>query len=363
MARWPSPEGDPVASAALDAHKAAGDAHAVVLAAKATVASVTQEAAERVAAVQAEADARILALTAKADVVALGAHEDALNNPHAVSKGQVGLPNAENTSDAAKNSAVATLSSKTIDGARFVDGQNNKIKIRRGISAALPAGGTEAGEFRYSSDTKELYVDDGSENVRVGSEVATGGINPAQQAALNATGYRAGWRHGKASTMHRDFVWIDNNAGAAATSILQLVALTSPLLAGESYSAISFRAAGNFSSPTRQWFCLVRRSDMTVLRSTVDDTTAAWNNGEKQLALSAPYVPAVTEEAYVGLYVVAAGLPPMRGINMLNTERVLPPALGGRSSTLSDSGPLADGTVVGALSAVGHGQVFRAVVY
>jgi hypothetical protein len=53
---------DPVASASLAAHEVSGDAHAVVLALKATVASVTQEAAERVAAVQAEADARIVAL-------------------------------------------------------------------------------------------------------------------------------------------------------------------------------------------------------------------------------------------------------------------------------------------------------------
>jgi hypothetical protein len=45
----------------------------VVLALKATVASVAQEAAERVAAVQAEADARILALAAKADTTALDA--------------------------------------------------------------------------------------------------------------------------------------------------------------------------------------------------------------------------------------------------------------------------------------------------
>jgi hypothetical protein len=65
----PFVESDPVASASLAAHGVAGDAHAVVLAAKAAVAALSQEAAERVAAVQAEADARILALAAKADLV------------------------------------------------------------------------------------------------------------------------------------------------------------------------------------------------------------------------------------------------------------------------------------------------------
>jgi hypothetical protein len=65
----PFVESDPAASASLAAHGVAGDAHAVVLAAKATVAALSQEATERVAAVQAEADARIAALAVKADLV------------------------------------------------------------------------------------------------------------------------------------------------------------------------------------------------------------------------------------------------------------------------------------------------------
>lgn len=38
------------------------------------------------------------------------------SNPHSVTKAQVGLGNVDNTSDATKNSAVATLTNKTIDG-------------------------------------------------------------------------------------------------------------------------------------------------------------------------------------------------------------------------------------------------------
>ncbi len=52
--------------------------------------------------------------------------------------------------------------------------QLNKIKIRRGLEANIPAGGTEEGELRYSSDTKRLYIDDGTNNVLLGTnEVAT----------------------------------------------------------------------------------------------------------------------------------------------------------------------------------------------
>lgn len=53
--------------------------------------------------------------------------------------------------------------------------QLNKIKHRRGLDANLPAGGTEAGELRYSTDLKKLYIDDGIENVLLATnEVATG---------------------------------------------------------------------------------------------------------------------------------------------------------------------------------------------
>lgn len=53
--------------------------------------------------------------------------------------------------------------------------QLNKIKHRRGLDANLPAGGTEAGELRYSTDLKKLYIDDGIANVLLATnEVATG---------------------------------------------------------------------------------------------------------------------------------------------------------------------------------------------
>ena len=64
--------------------------------------------------------------------------------------------------------------------------QNNKIKIRRGLNAALPAGGTEAGELRYSTDTQELRIDDGSLNVIVGGNPSGFPISTATQTALDA---------------------------------------------------------------------------------------------------------------------------------------------------------------------------------
>jgi len=63
--------------------------------------------------------------------------------------------------------------------------QVNKIKIRRGLNVNLPAGATEEGELRYSTDTKELYIDDGDTNVKIGGDPVGFPISTATQTALN----------------------------------------------------------------------------------------------------------------------------------------------------------------------------------
>jgi hypothetical protein len=63
--------------------------------------------------------------------------------------------------------------------------QVNKIKIRRGANASIPAANTEVGELRYSTDTKELYIDDGTTNVKIGGDPAGMPVSTAQQTALN----------------------------------------------------------------------------------------------------------------------------------------------------------------------------------
>ena len=55
----------------------------------------------------------------KADETNLDAHVANTLNPHSVTKAQVGLGNADNTSDITKNNAIATLDNKTIDGGAF----------------------------------------------------------------------------------------------------------------------------------------------------------------------------------------------------------------------------------------------------
>ena len=62
--------------------------------------------------------------------------------------------------------------------------QDNKIKIRRGLDANLPDFNTEIGELRYSTDTKKLYIDDGTANRYIGGDVNAFPISTAAQIEL-----------------------------------------------------------------------------------------------------------------------------------------------------------------------------------
>jgi hypothetical protein len=70
--------------------------------------------------------------------------------------------------------------------------QNNKIKIRRGLNAAIPSGGTDAGELRYSTDTQELFIDDGAANVKVGGNPLGFPVSTAQATADGLRVLKAG---------------------------------------------------------------------------------------------------------------------------------------------------------------------------
>jgi len=89
---------------------------------------------------------------------------------------------------------------------------------------------------------------------------------------------------------------------------MRLAGLTEKLKAGVTYNAISF-VSGSVAAttPTRQWFSIVRASDGVILAVTTDDTTTAWAaNTRKELNLTASYTPSVDTTVYLGCTVVAA---------------------------------------------------------
>jgi hypothetical protein len=113
--------------------------------------------------------------------------------------------------------------------------------------------------------------------------------------------------------------------------------LGAPLIlpAGQTVSSISIcsstTAAG---TPTNQWFCLVRQSDLAVLAKTVNDTTAAWaTNALKTLSLAAAYTPNSDEAVYLGVVVTATTVPTLIGWSV-NAALIaaLSPALSGNST-------------------------------
>lgn len=119
--------------------------------------------------------------------------------------------------------------------------------------------------------------------------------------------------------------------------------------AGVTPSSITFTSGGTpATTPTNQWFCLVRRSDLVIVAVTADDGTTAWGgNTRKTLNLSA-WTPSVLTPVYAGVLVVAATVPSLHGLNlnsMASTLRSLAPVLAGQSSSGLTS-PLPVGTVV-----------------
>ena len=61
------------------------------------------------------------------------------------------------------------------------------IKVRRGVNAALPAGGTAEGEPRFSTDTKQFYIDDGNTNTEITPNTTNVTAAGAAMAAANLT--------------------------------------------------------------------------------------------------------------------------------------------------------------------------------
>lgn len=79
--------------------------------------------------------------TTRASASTLTAHTSNTSNPHSVTKAQVGLGSVDNTSDATKNSAVVTLTNKTLDAANCKLGAvTGVLKATAGVFSAAAAG-------------------------------------------------------------------------------------------------------------------------------------------------------------------------------------------------------------------------------
>lgn len=97
-------------------------------------------------------------LNAKALASDLSTHVNNTSNPHSVTAAQVGLGNVDNTSDATKNSAVATLTNKTIDAASNTISNIANSNIATNAAIALTKLATVTASKALASDVNGNIV-------------------------------------------------------------------------------------------------------------------------------------------------------------------------------------------------------------
>lgn len=163
-----------------------------------------------------------------------------------------------------------------------------------------------------------------------------------------------------AETMTKARFMILSNAGVLTSGRLFL---TGGLVIPKTKTITSISvASGNTAAvtPTNQWFCIVRQSDLAVLAKTVDDTVNAWAGQTlKTLALSSPYVAGASDEpVYIGILVAAATPPNLLGfvnpnISNIALHALTPIAAGQSTNALTTPGSL--GANAGAISSQGQG--------
>jgi len=114
------------------------------------------------------------ALQLKANSSDLTAHTSNTSNPHSVTKTQVGLGNVDNTSDATKNSATATLTNKTIGSTNTVSGQSASTIFSSGtVPAARLGSGTASSSTFLRGDGTWASATAATPNVQTLTDAST----------------------------------------------------------------------------------------------------------------------------------------------------------------------------------------------
>lgn len=191
-----------------------------------------------------------------------------------VTKTDVGLSNVDNTSDATKNSAVAVLTNKDIDGGTATDAR--RITLPKETKANLDALTRKEGTIVYATDQAKAYIDNGISLVPVGSGSGSGGginyiSNPGfEDGTVNGwTGYDDG-----ASSRPTD------GTGGTATGLTMTASSTTPLR--DTYSALIAKDAANRQGKGHSFdFSIAREDRFSILSIEVPAlvTSGSYNPG------------------------------------------------------------------------------------
>lgn len=292
-----------------------------------STAAVTAEAARAIAAeaLLGEADATHASLTSgahglagllasKADQASLATHVADTANPHGVSKAQVGLGSTDNTADTAKPVSTAQQTALDLNVPQsLVDAKGDLLVGTADNTVARKAAGS-------------------NETALVADSAQTDGLRWAyprmslQQRLAMPTGALTEVGVGRYNAMSSQAVLTSGTLRLSGMCVLPkdrvVASITIP---SGSTAAVT---------PTNQWFCLVRVSDLAVLRKTTDDTTTAWGAGSnKTLSLSSSYTPAGDELVYLGVLVVAGTVPTIVGWSINQSVTFIAPITCGNSTT------------------------------
>lgn len=194
-----------------------------------------------------------------------------------------------------------------------------------------------------------------------------GKLNGVTAAALAARQPWTNWLPAGAKAETVPGRQLGNTSSTPLTSgTLTLFALATPLLAGVTYTSITFTSASAPTTPTHQWFSLVDVATLQTIRSTVDDTTTAWTSQTKKtLALSSTYTPGADQQVWLGINVTAATGNQLRSIAQGDNSYggYGTPPLTSVTTNTGLTTPLADATAItGTTAASGFGSTAYAYV-
>lgn len=281
------------------------------------------------------------------------AHQANTSNPHSVTATQVGLGNVTNTSDTAKPVSTlqqaaldlkAPLASPALTGSPTAPTQaaaDNSTKVATTAyadtadSLLVPKSLMDAKGDLFSGTADNTVARKAvgtNETSLLADSAQTDGLRWAyprisfQQRAAMPAGAITEAGVGRYNAMSSQAVLTSGTLRLGGMCVLPKdVAIASITIPSGSTAAVG---------PTSQWFCLVRVSDLAVLRKTADDTTTAWGSGvNKTLSLSSTYTPAADELVYLGILVVAGTVPTILGWSINQSVTFIAPITCGNSTT------------------------------
>lgn len=179
--------------------------------------------------------------------------------------------------------------------------------------------------------------------------------SPAAGGTVQAERQRVLWL--PTSALGENFFGVNAGASAVPTSGRLRLAGGAVLQAGQPLSSVTFSSAGGaMAGGTHCWAALVRRSDLSVLAKSSNDTTAfPWaTNTPKTFSFTAgtgAYTPGAEEAVYFGVVIVATTMPSLAGSTQLAGVAGLDRGSAGKPLAGDSTSALTDPTSLGATAA------------